>query len=408
MKKTAVIGVLLLASSSLGAAEIPCEYDSNSEWPQPEGKVCQSTDSPLLLADDATSASVTPVVPTCSSAAFDSDGDGWGWENQESCRVLLIAGNPVCENVSSDTDGDGWGWENGRSCIADAAFRVDSPVNLPTDSPVCELSSSDSDGDGWGWENGASCRVSGTVVDQGSATPVDQGTTTPVDQASSVPVDQGSVTPVDHPSCEYRASDDNADGWGFENGQSCRITSASKYPECYSGIEDTDGDGWGFQNNQVCQYVDRKEFEGVVFEQNFESVPLGSYGSGQLNKDWKTPIWHLGFTQGRVDVVPDPERGNAIRVTYPANKFGAAGAAAFLSDLKFAVDLPVSHEELYLSYDVKFAKDFDFVRGGKLPGLCGYDNSLSPTSGCNTGGGFPDGYDGWSARGMWRLSLIHI
>ena len=44
-----------------------------------------------------------------------------------------------------------------------------------------------------------------------------------------------------------------------------------------------------------------------------------------------------------------------------------------------------------LSYDVKFNSNFDWSRGGKIPGLAG-DKTLA---GCNTG-------DGWSYRVMWR------
>lgn len=365
------VAVLLLAFGSLNAVEIPCEYDDNEEWPQPAGKVCQSEPAPLFADDDSEVVSVIKIA-TCSSAAFDSDGDGWGWENSASCKVATVAGIPVCDSVSSDLDGDGWGWENGASCSVVSV--------LTPKSPVCELDSSDSDGDGWGWENGASCQVAKQ------------------DQAVSPPV-------VTHPACTYRTSDDNADGWGYENEKTCKITESSRYPECFgvAEITDPDGDGWGFQNNQVCEVVALKEFSGVVFEQDFESAELGLYGAADVNVEWQTPLWHLGFSQGRVNVVADVERGKALRVTYPANKYGAAGAAAFLSDVKFGVELPVSYEELYLSYDMKFSEDFDFVRGGKLPGLCGYDNTLSPTSGCNTGGGFPDGFDGWSARGMWRV-----
>ncbi len=321
---------LLLMVTQVSAVEIACEYDSNAEWPDPAGKVCQADEPPIgaaLFADDAP----TSGYPICSSARFDSDGDGWGWENEASCKVQIVSGYPACEDSSSDSDGDGWGWENGASCKVSSAPRKTS-----------------------------------------------------------------------YPSCEYRASDDNADGWGYENGASCQITAFSKYPECSSNIEDLDGDGWGYERGSSCQFVKRKTFVGVIFQQDFESTPLGSYGADQVNLDWDRPLWHLGFVQGRVDVVTDAERGNALRVTYPANKYGAAGAAAFLSDVEFSLDLPKSYEELYVSYDVKFAEGFDFVRGGKLPGLCGYDNTLTATSGCNTGGWFPDGYDGWSARGMWR------
>jgi hypothetical protein len=47
-----------------------------------------------------------------------------------------------------------------------------------------------------------------------------------------------------------------------------------------------------------------------------------------------------------------------------------------------------------LARRMRFGKDFDWVRGGKLPGLCGSD--------CLTGCKAVTGLDGWSSRQMWR------
>ena len=47
-----------------------------------------------------------------------------------------------------------------------------------------------------------------------------------------------------------------------------------------------------------------------------------------------------------------------------------------------------------MSYRVRFEDGFDFVKGGKLPGLIGGTG--------NTGGNRPNGSDGWSGRMMWR------
>ncbi|AWB65998.1 beta-mannosidase [Saccharobesus litoralis] len=58
--------------------------------------------------------------PNCSSAAADPDGDGWGWENGQSCIVVNTHapnGFPYCSSSSVDPDGDGWGWENNGSCV---------------------------------------------------------------------------------------------------------------------------------------------------------------------------------------------------------------------------------------------------------------------------------------------------
>ena len=69
-------------------------------------------------------------LPTCSSPAVDSDGDGFGFENNQSCVVqggatpppqsdapVSGSGFPVCSSSDTDPDGDGFGFENDQSCI---------------------------------------------------------------------------------------------------------------------------------------------------------------------------------------------------------------------------------------------------------------------------------------------------
>ncbi len=51
-------------------------------------------------------------------------------------------------------------------------------------------------------------------------------------------------------------------------------------------------------------------------------------------------------------------------------------------------------DKVYLRYYVRFQPGFQFVMGGKLPGMAGGTN--------NSGGNKPTGYDGWSGRLMWR------
>jgi|GEM_PF-910407 len=60
--------------------------------------------------------------------------------------------------------------------------------------------------------------------------------------------------------------------------------------------------------------------------------------------------------------------------------------------LKKQIEIPQS-EHAILSYDVLFENDFEFVKGGKLPGLA----SQVPATGCRSI--LPDS---WSARPMWR------
>ena len=186
-------------------------------------------------------------------------------------------------------------------------------------------------------------------------------------------------------------------------------------PVCSDARADKDGDGWGWENNASCIIDPNQPERGsdvpglvvvqedlVVFEQDFESASVGSYLPEVLNEQWHTPLWHMGVRENRAKIVSDDEKGKALEVLYPAHQYGSNGAVAFLNDLSFGTGIERNFEELYVSYDIKFSEDFDFVRGGKLPGLCGYNVTQDPGDGCNTGGGFPTGYDGWSARGMWR------
>jgi hypothetical protein len=60
----------------------------------------------------------------------------------------------------------------------------------------------------------------------------------------------------------------------------------------------------------------------------------------------------------------------------------------------FYARLPIPCDSLHLRYDVRFADDFAFVKGGKLPGLFGGKVTGRLQS--------PDGTNGFSTRYMWR------
>ncbi len=105
------------------------------------------------------------------------------------------------------------------------------------------------------------------------------------------------------------------------------------------------------------------------------------------------------FGRENLDVLEDSKFGHILRVNYPKdsaspslNKEEGApvgGAQLYLQPLK-----GVPADRLHLRYYVRFPEDFDFVKGGKLPGLYG---------GTVTGGRrSPDGTDGFSTRLMWR------
>ncbi len=60
------------------------------------------------------------AAPETTGPCVDHDGDGWGWDGKNSCRLTAVShpGFPSCENGSaSDHDGDGYGWENHKTCL---------------------------------------------------------------------------------------------------------------------------------------------------------------------------------------------------------------------------------------------------------------------------------------------------
>ncbi len=158
-------------------------------------------------------------APACSSAVFDQDGDGWGWENHSSCIVTSTNSSdstiPACTSATADPDGDGWGWENNQSCRVSANNSTQS-TNNSASVPACASTASDDNNDGWGWENGRSCQVtsdsSNTVTDTGPGAP-------PPVAAATGGYQNG------QPICLTDSSDDGQNGFGYENGRTCVVVS---------------------------------------------------------------------------------------------------------------------------------------------------------------------------------------
>lgn len=122
---------------------------------------------------------------------------------------------------------------------------------------------------------------------------------------------------------------------------------------------------------------------------DFEVTAPGEYTESMVAADFGgEPPWNNGLDEGRASVVE--EGGNRfLRVTFTGNEFGPANGG-----VQFKVPLGDSHDELYLYYRVRFAPGFQWVKGGKLPGLVG---GTAPT-------GCVDDTAGFSARMMWQTA----
>ena len=125
----------------------------------------------------------------------------------------------------------------------------------------------------------------------------------------------------------------------------------------------------------------------TLLHSTMDAFPTGPKTDDEWLALWPGTNWANGPDEGRVAVdetIAYGGSGKAARILYPqgAMQSGPSGAQWF-------IDLNGGHEELYFSYWVRFDEGFDFVLGGKLPGLGG---AVS----------FEDRTHEWSGRLMWR------
>jgi len=132
----------------------------------------------------------------------------------------------------------------------------------------------------------------------------------------------------------------------------------------------------------------------VIYQNDFDQHTRSrTYNRSDLDSEWNSPEWEDGIRENRVQIKKGSQayggEGCCLAVSYPKEKHGTRDTGA-----QWIMELDDEYEEVYLTYSVKFKRGFDFVKGGKLPGLAG---GTAPTG--NTSA---TGYNGWTARWMWR------
>lgn len=130
-----------------------------------------------------------------------------------------------------------------------------------------------------------------------------------------------------------------------------------------------------------------------------QAIASGKFENSNWLQLWgvrKAGQWGLKNTQVMKD--PSGRFDKVLRVRYPAGSASPAVSRKHnlpLGGAQFYADLGISPKNsLRLSYYLRFSENFDFVKGGKLPGLFGGAG--------NSGGDIPNGSDGFSTRFMWR------
>ena len=125
------------------------------------------------------------------------------------------------------------------------------------------------------------------------------------------------------------------------------------------------------------------DFESVQSGRVTSSGFAGEFGTGDGSDD--SSIVNVGGNAGNV------YRLKLDAGTIHGNPSGNHGVVAM-------VPLPRQVDNACIRYRIRFGEDFDWSKGGKLPGLSGVAPGVSPTY--PAGGGNP-GDKGWSGRLMW-------
>lgn len=135
-----------------------------------------------------------------------------------------------------------------------------------------------------------------------------------------------------------------------------------------SDTQDTLVNGWSLNKGRIQQGTDNIVFVSDPF-----------------------PNYHLPSSSS----YPSPS-GPVLQVTYPEGGFGSSGSGAQFYSLWNSTGDPF--RTVLLTYEVAFDSTFDWVQGGKLPGVRGGPDA----DGCD-GGSASDGTC-FSTRIMWRKS----
>ena len=138
-----------------------------------------------------------------------------------------------------------------------------------------------------------------------------------------------------------------------------------------------------------------KDIFKVYFEHDFEDNTVGDYLNSEWKEDWNYPEWSDRQIPPEILLNGDVENGTKVmRWNFPEGSVGPSeGGGQWLTPLYS------SYNELYFSYRVKFKPGFEWVLGGKLPGVIG---------GPQWEGYDPPGWsDGFVAKPTWnRYSQI--
>jgi hypothetical protein len=96
---------------------------------------------------------------------------------------------------------------------------------------------------------------------------------------------------------------------------------------------------------------------------DFENESLGEYTDAEIAEDFNYTLLNSHHAVNIVNETINGTQTQVLRITQHANTVN--------DGLEINVNLESDYNEIYLSYDFKFSKEFNSTAGGKLPGLGG-------------------------------------
>ncbi|HBL78095.1 MAG: hypothetical protein A2W90_13490 [Bacteroidetes bacterium GWF2_42_66] len=106
----------------------------------------------------------------------------------------------------------------------------------------------------------------------------------------------------------------------------------------------------------------------VIFNHSFVDNTLGAYNTTELYADWNNPPSNV-LNTSRSFIAVDTIAGTRTKVLHWEYPKGSLSPTYGGGQWETAVG--ASYSEIYFSYDIRFKPGFNFLRGGKIPGLKG-------------------------------------
>lgn len=117
----------------------------------------------------------------------------------------------------------------------------------------------------------------------------------------------------------------------------------------------------------LAQQVEPSKVFNIYFTQDFEDDTPGPYDYDEWSEDWDYPSWANRQVVPDIITSADPENSSKVmRFHFPEGSIGPAEGGG-----QWYKTLNEPFHELYFSYRIKFKPGFQWVLGGKIPGVRG-------------------------------------